>query len=460
MSGSSPTSALEHEDDMAKRWARVFVLALLSGCVGVAQQAPPRPAAPPQPAQTTRPFALPRGTPESVGISTARLDRLHRGMQAYVDRREAGGIVTLIARHGKIVDVHASGFQDIENRKAMQTDTIFRIASMSKPITSVAIMMLEEEGKLFLTDPVSKFIPAFKNQRVIAAGGATVPAVREATVRDLLSHRAGLSYGFLNAGPVGDAYRKTGVTDGLTTTSMTLQENIDKLGAQPLMAQPGSAWNYSLSVDVLGRIVEVVSGQSFDVFLRERIFKPLGMTDTAFDISDAKWPRLATVYSPDGAGGIRPMKDPESFDNTHMSPLAYYKAPKRYFSGGAGLTSTILDYARFAQLLLNGGSLNGVRLLGPKTVELMTGSQTSDLPPIEGLLGPGAQFGLGFRVVTDVAATQTQGSVGLFGWRGIYGTAFWVDPKEQLVAVMMVQRYPGSTVGAGFQPLVYQAFTR
>jgi CubicO group peptidase (beta-lactamase class C family) len=211
---------------------------------------------------------------------------------------------------------------------------------------------------------------------------------------------------------------------------------------------------------VLGRIVEVVSGQSFDVFLREKIFKPLGMTDTAFDVSDAKWPRLATVYAPDGAGGVRPMKDPESFGNTHMSPLAYYKAPKRYFSGGAGLTSTARDYARFAQMLLNGGSLDGVRLLGPKTVELMTGSQTSDLPPIEGLLGPGAQFGLGFRVVTDIAATQTQGSVGLFGWRGIYGTVFWVDPKERLVAIMMVQRYPGSTVAAGFQPLVYQALTR
>jgi CubicO group peptidase (beta-lactamase class C family) len=445
---------------MAKTWARIFVLVVLAGCVAVAQQAPPR-SAPSQPAQAFRPLpSLPTGTPESVGISTARLDRLHKGMQAYVDRHEAGGIVTLIARHGKVVDVHAFGFQDVENRKAMQADTIFRIASMSKPITSVAIMMLEEEGKLLLTDPVSKFIPAFKNQRVAAEGGAMVPTVREATVRDLLCHRAGLSYGFQNAGPVGDAYRKSGVTDGLTTTTMTLQENIDKLGAQPLMAQPGSTWNYSLSVDALGRIVEVVSGQSFDVFLRERIFKPLGMTDTAFDVSDAKWPRLATVYSPDGAGGIRPMKDPESFGNTLMSPLASYKAPKRYFSGGAGLTSTILDYARFAQMLLNGGFFNGVRLLGPKTVELMTGSQTSDLPPIEGLLGPGAQFGLGFRVVTDVAATQTQGSVGLFGWRGIYGTVFWVDPKEQLVAIMMVQRYPGSTVREGFQPLVYQALTR
>jgi CubicO group peptidase (beta-lactamase class C family) len=341
----------------------------------------------------------------------------------------------------------------------MQVDTIFRIASMTKPITSVAVMMLEEEGKLSLTDPVSKYIPAFKGQRV-AEGGTTVPARREITIRDLLSHRSGLSYGFLNGGPVGDAYRKEGVTDGLTVTSMSLQQGIDKLAAQPLMAQPGSAWNYSLSTDVLGRVVEVVSGMSFDAFLRERIIGPLGMTDTAFVVPDSKWARFSTVYSPDGNGSIRPMKDPEeAFGNAHLSQFAWYKGPKTYFSGGAGLTSTIQDYARFAQMLLNGGTLDGVRLLSPKTIELMTASQTSDLPP-NGLLGPGTQFALGFRVVTDVAQTQAQGSVGMYGWLGIYGTTFWVDPKERLIAIMMVQRYPGSTVGAQFQPLVYQALVK
>jgi CubicO group peptidase (beta-lactamase class C family) len=403
--------------------------------------------------------ALPTATPESVGISSERLARLHKGMQAYVDRKEVGGIVTLIARDGKVVDVHASGFQDVEAQKAMHPDTIFRIASMTKPITSVAVMMLQEEGRLLLTDPVSKFIPAFKGQRVIGEGGATVPARREMTVRDLLSHRSGLSYGFLNGGPVGDAYRKEGVPDGLTSTTMTLEEGINKLAAQPLLAQPGAAWNYSLSVDVLGRIVEVVSGMSFDRFLQERIFAPLGMTETSFEVADARWSRMATVYAPDGSGGIRPMKDPESFGNTHMSPIAYYKAPKRYFSGGAGLTSTARDYARFGLMLANGGVLDGVRLLSPKTLELMTASHTADLPA-GGLTGPGAGFGLGFRVVTDVASTQTQGSAGVFGWSGIYGTTFWVDPKERLVAVMMVQRYPGSPVAAGFQPLVYQALTR
>src|SRR5262245_27761783 len=441
-----------------KAWARTLVLVFLAGYVVAAQQAPQRSPAPAATRSTTaRP--LPTASPESVGISSERLDRLHGGMQAYVDRHEVGGIVTLIARDGKVVDVHANGFQDLEARKPMQADTIFRIASMTKPITSVAVMMLEEEGKLSLTDPVSRFIPAFKGQRVAADGGTTVPARREITIRDLLSHRSGLSYGFLNGGQVGDAYRKEGVTDGLSITSMTLQEGIDKLAAQPLMAQPGAAWNYSLSTDVLGRVIEVASGMPFDKFLRDRITGPLGMTDTSFDVPEARWSRFATVYAPNGASGLRPMKDPESFGNAQFSPFTSYKVPKTYFSGGAGLTATIQDYARFAQMLVNGGTLDGIRLLSPKTIDLMTGSQTSDLPS-SALLGPGTQFGLGVRVVTDVAATQTQGSIGMYGWLGIYGTTFWVDPKEHLIAVMMVQRYPGSPVGAGFQPLVYQTLIK
>jgi CubicO group peptidase (beta-lactamase class C family) len=409
---------------------------------------------------------LATGTPEGVGISADRLDRLHRGMQALADRREAAGTVTLLARDGRIVDVHASGFQDVESRTAMRHDTIFRIASMSKPITSVAVMMLYEEGKLLLTDPVSRFIPSFKQQQVLNGGGpgaqegasGMAPARRGITIRDLLTHRSGLTYGFLNNGPGGEAYRKNGVVDGLTVTPDTLEQAIDKLAAQPLISQPGTAWNYSLSTDVLGRVVEVASGQPFDVFLRERIFRPLLMVDTSFDVPDSKWSRLATVYSPE-AGGIRPMKDPETFGNTVMSPIAYYKPGKRYFSGGAGLTSTARDYARFAQMLLNGGALDGVRLLSPKSVELMTANHTSDIPP-GGLMGAGAHFGLGFRVVTDVGATQTMGSDGMYGWSGIYGTTFWVDPKERLVAILMVQRYPGSTAASVFQPLVYQAIVK
>jgi CubicO group peptidase (beta-lactamase class C family) len=345
----------------------------------------------------------------------------------------------------------------------MRADTIFRIASMSKPITSVAVMMLYEEGKLQLTDPLSRYIPAFKNQRVVSGtDGGTVsftPARRDITIRDLLTHRSGLSYGFLDGGPVGAAYRSAGISDGLTVTPGTIAENVDKLAAAPLLSQPGAEWHYSLSTDVLGRLIEVVGGMPFDVFLRERIFKPLGMSDTSFDVPDAKWSRFATVYAPDGAGGIRAMKDPETFGNTMMSPFAYYKSPKRYFSGGAGLTSTIHDYARFTQMLLNGGTFNGVRLLGPKTIELMTTSHTADLPS-GGLLGADGQFGLGFRVSTDLGASQTLGSTGVYGWSGIYGTNFWIDPKEHLIGIMMVQRYPGSTVAASFQTLAYQALTR
>jgi CubicO group peptidase (beta-lactamase class C family) len=424
---------------------RILALIAAIGYVVSAQQAP-APAA--------------SAAPAAVGVSADRLDRLHRGMQDLVDRREAGGIVTLIARDGKIVDVHASGFQDIESRTAMRTDTLFRIASMTKPITSVAVMMLYEEGKLLLTDPVAKFLPAFKSSRVLDAGAeAPVAARRGINLRDLLSHRSGLTYGFLNGGAVGNGYRKDGVTDGLTTTTMTLAEAIDKLAAEPLVSQPGAAWNYSLSTDVLGRVVEVVSGQPFNVFLRERVFKPLRMAETDFVVPAARMSRLATVYSPDGAGGIRPMKDPETFGNTVMSPVDSYRETKTYFSGGAGLVSTARDYARFAQMLSNGGTLDGTRLLSPKTIDLMTMSHTTDLPP-SGLVGAGAQFGLGFRVVTDPAATQTLGSPGLYGWSGIYGTVFWVDPKERLVAIMMVQRYPGSPVAAAFQPLVYQALIK
>jgi CubicO group peptidase (beta-lactamase class C family) len=293
----------------------------------------------------------------------------------------------------------------------------------------------------------------------VAEASGNVPARRMISIRDLLTHRSGITYGFLNGGAVGGTYRKDGVTDGLTTSTMTLAEGIDKLAAEPLVSQPGAAFNYSLSTDVLGRVVEVASGQPFEVFVRERILKPLKMVDTDFTVPDAKWSRVATVYSPDGKGGIRPMQDPESFGNTHMSPIAYYKS-RTYFSGGAGLVSTASDYLRFGQMLLNGGVIDGVRLLSPKTIELMTMSHTDDLQGPLPLVGAGRGFGLGFSVVTDLAATQAVGSAGMFGWSGIYGTNFWVDTKERLVAIMLVQRYPGSTVAAAFQPLVYQALVK
>jgi CubicO group peptidase (beta-lactamase class C family) len=404
---------------------------------------------------------LPTASPESVGLSSPRLERLHAGMQALVDRRQVAGTVTLVARDGKVVDVHASGYQDLDGRTPMRADTIFRIASMTKPVTSVAILMLYEEGKLLLTDPVSRYIPAFRQMTVAGRGAdaGTTPARRGITIRDLLTHRSGLTYGFLNNGPVGNAYRAAGVSDGLDDANVTLAENVDRLAAQPLISQPGEAWNYSLSDDVLGRVIEVVSGQPFDAFLRDRIFTPLGMTDTAFDVPASKWSRFAGLYTPDrNGGGLRIVGD-EAIGNTMISAFTSYRAPKKYLSGGAGLTSTAADYARFAQMLLNGGELNGVRLLGPKTVELMTTSHTADLPS-GGVMGAGMNWGFGVRMVVNLAETQTLGSTGMYGWIGIYGTTFWVDPKEHLVMVMMVQRYPGSPAGAVFEPLVYQAITR
>jgi len=401
---------------------------------------------------------LPTAPPESVGMSTSRLERLHQGMQGFITRHEAGGIVTLLARDGKIVDFKAFGFHDVDKGVALKTDAIFRIASMTKPVTSVAIMMLVEDGRLSLTDPVSRLIPAFRDTRVASKGdGDTVrmdPVRRQMTIRDLLTHRSGLSYGFADTGPVGDAYRRAGVSDGLTITDGTIAENVDKLAHAPLLSQPGAEWHYSLGVDVLGRVVEIASGMPFDVFLREKIFTPLKMVDTGFDVPEAKWSRFVTVYTPDG-NGIRAMKDPETFGNTYMSPFQYYRAPKKYFSGGAGLVSTASDYARFAQMLLNGGELDGVRLLSPKTVALMTASHTTDLAGPQG--GPGSDFGLGFRVVTDLGDSQALGSEGMYGWSGIYGTNFWVDPKEKLVAIMMVQKYPGPNVAPAFQTLTYQA---
>ena len=431
---------------MLQTVARILLLAAVAASTVTAQA--PQKGGPPQ--------SL---APSAVGVSAQRLVRLHAGMKAFVDRKDVAGVVTLVVRDGKTVDIHATGYQDLGSSTPMRTDTIFRIASMTKPMTSVAVMMLYEEGKLFLTDPVSKFIPAFKSMQVLEPKAEKpVPATRAITIRDLLSHRSGLTYGFMNGGPVGNGYRKNGVTDGLSITDLTLAEGIDKLAAEPLVAQPGAAWNYSLSTDVLGRVVEVVSGQSFDAFMRDRIIKPLKMVDTDFTVPESKWSRLATVYAPDPAGGIRPMKDPETFGNATFSPIAYYKS-RTYFSGGAGLVSTAADYARFAQMLLNGGSLDGVQLLSPKSIELMTRSHTTDLPPSL-LLGPGTGFGLGFRVVTDIAPTGAIGSEGRYGWLGIYGTEFWIDPKERLIGIVLAQRYPGSPVAAAFQPLVYQALVR
>ncbi len=401
--------------------------------------------------------------PDVAGVSAARLDRLHQRLQVFVDRGELSGLVTLVAREGKVIDLWAGGMQDREKSQLMRPDAIFRIASMTKPVTSVAVMILYEEGRLRLTDRVSKYIPALGERQVLskAEGDAepkSQPAKRQITLRDLLTHRSGLTYAFLENGPVGDVYRSLGVNEGTTPTEETQADNIARLAKAPLASEPGGGARYGLSTDVLGRVVEVVSGQTLNAFFRDRIFKPLRMTDTGFVVPDQKWSRFATLYRGLDEGGIRPMAEKETFDKNEVKTAGNYRAPGHFFSGGAGLTSTASDYARFLQMLLNGGELEGVRLLSPKTVELMTVSHTRDLPAV----GPGWEFGLGFGIVTDVGATQKPGSPGSYFWGGIFGTSFWVDPKEKLIGVLMTQRYPENDVrwNETFQVMVYQSLVR
>lgn len=407
--------------------------------------------------------------PSDSGVSRGRIERLHSVMRGFVDRGEIAGAVTLLARDGTIVDLTAYGMQDRDRRAPMRTDSIFRIASMSKAITSVGAMILYEEGRLLLTDPLSKYLPSFKQLRVQPSapgeqGSQPEPigASPEITIGDLLTHRSGISYGFMDAGPVGDAYRKAGVSDGLAWTEGTLADNVEKLSKMPLASKPGAAFRYGLSTDVLGRVVEIASGQSLDVFFQERIFGPLQMRDTGFAVPDGEWHRMTTAYAYREGAGIRPMKDPEAFGNLVFSPEAYYRMPKRYFSGGAGLVSTAGDYGRFLQMLLNRGALDGVRLLSPKTVEIMTVSHTSDLPRGATGEGMGIDFGLGFAIVTDLAASKILGSPGSYGWGSIYGSSFWVDPEERLIAVLLVQRYPNVdiTLREQFRVLAYQSLVR
>ncbi len=406
---------------------------------------------------------IPAGKPEEVGLSTARLPRINDVVQRAIDAREISGAVTLVARRGRIAHFAAQGLMDIESNRPMQRDAIFPIASMSKPITGVAIMMLVEEGKVRLSDPVSRFIPEFKDTMVAiarpgagrgaagrgsAAGGRggresappdfyTVPAVRAITVRDLLTHTSGLASGGAGSREAARIAPRRG-TD-------TLAKYVPTLGAAPLDFQPGTQWAYSAlaGIEVLGRIVEIASGNTFDEFLRLRIFQPLGMKDTTF-VRPADNPRVVTLYDR-GEGGLTRQNVPGWLDT------------KTLFSGGGGLWSTAEDYLQFAQMLLNKGELNGQRLLGSRTVELMSTNHLGDLYSKSGNADrPGMGFGLTMDVVLDAVAAGQNRSTGSFGWSGAFGTNFWVDPKEELVGVLMVQT-PGGTLRADFQNAVMQA---
>ena len=375
---------------------------------------------------------------EDAGMSAERLKRIHESIARHVDAGEICGAVTVVARRGRVVNFEAHGLMDLEAKKPMEKDAIFRLASMTKPITGVAVLMLMEEGKIRLSDPVSKFLPEFRDMKVAvqrerAAGpGAPqgkadepdfylIPANREITIRDLLTHTSGLVSGGLGAAQA-PKLAPHGPAD-------TLASYVPKLAAVPLDFQPGTEWAYSGAAgpEVLSRIVEIVSGQTYDAFLRTRIFEPLGMKDTFFYPPDALRPRLVTLYrrSPNG---LEKVPNQDGFSS------------KTYFSGGGGLMSTAGDYLQFAQMLLNGGELNGKRLLSPRTVELMASNHVGDM--FNGKLGRPAH-GMGFgwivQVVEDNVAAGLRVSNGAFGWDGAFGTQTWINPKERMVTIIMIQ---------------------
>jgi CubicO group peptidase (beta-lactamase class C family) len=402
-------------------------------------------------------FEFPRADkPENVGLSSPRLARIRDALQADIDKGVVPGAVTLVARRGQIASHDVLGYRDREAGAAMKSDTIFRIASMTKPFTSVAAMMLAEEGRLPIADPVSRYIPEFANLEVAvesddrsASKPKTEPSRREMSVHDLLRHTSGLTYAHLTGPLLKSRYDGANVVDEKQTNA----EMVGKLGRLPLAYQPGTTWQYGVSTDVLGRVVEVASGMELDRFIAERICKPLGLSDTGFGPIDEY--RAAQPQTDRASGKRPPMRD------TSVRP--------RWISGGSGLLSTAGDYARFAQMLMNGGELGGTRLLSPTTIRLMTSDHlTPDIrrspstAVLFGALAPTAElgigFGLGFAVRTHAGRNPLPGSVGDFSWSGVTGTYFWIDPQQQLIAILMMQA-PAERLHYRYlmRTLVYQA---
>ena len=398
---------------------------------------------------------LPTAKPESVGLSSERLEKISAAVQRSIDDKRLAGAVTIVVRHGQVAYFKAQGLADREANKPMQKDSIFRICSMSKPITSLAVMMLYEDGKFLLDDPVSQYLPEFKNMKVLAknANGQTytVPATKEITIRDLLRHTSGITYNW--NGDLGQAYNDAKVASGLLQYDGAIGDNVKSLASVPLLFNPGERFEYSLSVDVLGRLVEVLSGKPLDEFFKTRIFDPLGMKDTYFYLPDDKVARLATVYTYYDGKGLNRFPDTPITEGTFTYSADYpYRGPKKLFSGGAGLSSTASDYARFCQMMLNGGKLGNVRLISRKTVELMSHDQL-------GKIGPDQGFGLGFGIDGAKGPLSELGSVGTYSWGGFYYTTFSIDPKEDLVVVFMGQLHPTGNLNVNREVhiLAYQA---
>ena len=401
--------------------------------------------------------------PEQLGLAPDRLERIAILVQDAVDRNEVAGAVTLVARLGRVGHLAAVGWRDIGRDAPMETDTLFRIASMTKAVTSVAVMQLYESGELLLTDPVSMYLPAFATMEVLTpleAGDAEYtlePARRPITIRHLLTHTSGISYRFLSSPRLAPHYVEGGITDGLSQTDGTIGEMVARLAELPLVHQPGERFTYALGVDVLGRVVEVVTGETLAEYMAAEILEPIGMVDTGFFTSPTDADRFASVYTPHGGGLAKVSERPSlRYDGRTIYSNGYpYDSPQTYYSGGAGLSSTISDYARFLQALLNGGELDGRRILGRRTVQLMTRDHLAGL----GVPDAGQRFGLGFSISMAPGMTGRPRSEGAFGWLGFFNTVYWVDPEEQLVAIIMTQLYPngGSQLTDKFEVVVYSA---
>ena len=407
------------------------------------------------------------GSPEAVGCSSERLARINPVMQSYVDERRFAGLSTMLARHGQVIHFAQFGCQDRESGAPLTADTIFRIYSMTKPIVCAALMTLYEEGRFQLFDPVAKFLPAFGAVRVLA--GATpnelreVDLVRPITIRDLMTHTAGLTYHFDEDSPVCEMYRQAGL---LSDASRTLEATIGELARLPLAYQPGTKWHYSMGIDVAGHLIEVISGRPLAQFLDERLFKPLGMVDTGFSVPPSKSDRIATIYGTRDFAASTVSDCIAAWQAGLIGRIdvnmTYPSADVPSFArGGHGLFSTAWDYMRFAQMLLNRGELDGVRILAPKIVDLMHMNHLpSALLPWElgGQPISGYGFGLGSRVLLNVAESALPGSVGEYGWDGAAKTYYWVDPQEDLIGVFMTQYMMGlDSPDNDFRVLAYQA---
>lgn len=402
---------------------------------------------------------LPTAGPESVGLSSERLERIGTAVQREIDEKRIAGAVTLVARHGRVAWFKAQGMADREAGKPMRPDTMFRICSMTKPITSVAVMMLYEEGRFLLEDPVSKYLPEFKNPKVLVKPPSgqthTIPATHEITIRDLLRHTSGITYNW-NA-TLGPMYQTANVGHGMLSYDGTLEDSVKRLAAQPLLFNPGEKWEYGLSTDVLGRLVEVVSGQPLDEFFRTRIFEPLGMKDTYFFPPANKLDRLATAYTYYEGKGLNRFPDIPITEGPFSYSADYpYRGARKMFSGGAGLVSTAPDYLRFCQMMLEGGKVGNRHLLSRKSIELMTHDQlgkiSSDEPFDFG-------FGLGFAVNGAKGPPSELGTLGEYYWGGFFSTAFSIDPKEQMIVLFMGQLHPngGLNLDRKTQVLALQA---